>query len=396
MGFLLRILATLVCFTALCALNAGAATPTPAPTPTPTPTPTPLPPVTVLAPTFSVSPAPPGAPGAAAVRDGLRDALNGTFQYAAVEQDAPPANGDMLVTVIRLDGSTNPHVYLDLTDISMPSGSTVVHTSVDVTGRNAPFVTQADVLSALKPATVVRTTHPNVVIINDGLQDIGRTAGTSFSGTAYFEARLQQELAYLGWAAMPISEFLAGSQSTNVALSTSNEDAFKAACVLDRGLRAAVYQLNYEESVNPLWGTQNGSAVAVVRLVRCGESISTAKAFPLSAKAKDFGNSGLLNLQYFNLANWLLTAGRKNPAYRGFLGTTGTIASSLMPSIPLTSAETQAVGTSARKSACTVAMLLYGQEVAYRQLQQRGIAQFHDICQQALDELNKQTAGSTP
>jgi hypothetical protein len=286
--------------------------------------------------------------------------------------DSLPASGFVVRDVIRVEtpgpvaspsggvtATPGPtHFYADITVTTADLQTLVNKGSVDITGRqdNDQLLDESEVLPLLEAAP--HHANASVVLINEGPPD-SRTENTAFNGPAYVEARLVAELARQKVDAMSISDYLSQSSSGGNVTVVGTDAAFASACALDSSLTALRYIVQYSETTNPLFGTQNGTARLDAHIQRCTDTFATSRLVGANGNARNLGNSGLLFLQYFNLINFGLSSIRKDPGSHGFFGTSGAIVSGILPSAANTAAEARSVGETAKRIACTYSLYLY-------------------------------------
>lgn len=306
-------------------------------------------------------------PDAQTIQNQIVSTINALGIYSAESGSTFKDEGYVVIPRLNITGTSDfRSMLLTLTVLQMPKIISLQTKTYDVKAAvqaysqkisTVPFVSAIELNSLLSANVTPPLIPADVVFINDGLPD-SKTAQSTFSGPAYYEARLHQDLQIHRLLGIGIGQYLNSPGNTGaLAIFSSNDEALNAACAKNPDIVAIRYSLDYEETKNPVWGSQNGTATIVTRLQRCGEPPTTE--YPIVANAHNIGSGALLSPQYFELANWLLSSARKNPNYRGFLGTQGGIAATLLPVAPDTAAEARAVGDTARKSACLASYYYY-------------------------------------
>jgi len=320
-----------------------------------------VPTVYVWTPQYTGS-APAGAPSAKEVQDDLSGILNFSKNYKAVESDVTPVSGTILRTIIAAPATSKDSYQVAFTVADAATLQRISGQTLNFLSADKPYYFQASqILALFSPHPMVA--HANVVLIDDSPTDT-QTSATAFNGPSFTEARLKEELAAYGIIALPIASFLgstalAGTTAQgNPLVVTDADTAFNTACTMDPNIYGVRYVIQYAESRNPLFGFLNGHAQLNVHVQNCTTTYANAKALATTGDAHFLGNTGLLNPQYFALFNWALTRGRLNPSYRGFLGTGGIVASSLLPNVPDTSAQSTAVGKAAANISCAIALII--------------------------------------
>lgn len=190
-----------------------------------------------------------------------------------------------------------------------------------------------------------------IIVINEGTRD-SQTAGTSFSGPAYTDARLIAQLLELQYPAVTATEFIGAPSTSTGTVATTVDDLARQICNIDPSVTLLRYRVIYDQTTNPLFSTQNATSTIYARAQRCGAQEENWPAYRETTLTRTFGNQGKIIPLYFGLANFVLSSGRNNQYYRGILGKGGAIATSLLPDAPSTSAEAMAVGFSADRVAC--------------------------------------------
>jgi hypothetical protein len=355
--------------------------PTPTPTPKPTPTATPTPAGTTVAvivptlvsgsdkPTDAIVGKDPGVPKNAdaktrafdLVQKNIKDALRlSGFSVVDASFLSPPQF--TIVPTLRFsdaDSSKRKKQTAILTllvrghDLAQVGTAHSYDISDKVLSDSTLTVNQVvDILEA--PAAARRA---SLVVINEGPRDT-QTAGTSFSGPAFSEARFIAQLLELNFRAVTAAEFLGApsSSTAGTAVATTVDDLAKQICGIDPTVTMLRYNVIYDQTSNPLFSTQNATSTVYARAEKCGIAEKDWPAYRQTTLGRTFGNQGKLLPIYFGFANFLLSSGRNNKSFLGVLGKGGPIATSLLPDVASTSAQAIAVGYAADRVACQYAI----------------------------------------
>jgi hypothetical protein len=358
--------------------TAGAATPSPTPTPTPKPTPTQAQTTVAVVGTSRV-------PGSASPLPALVSDDPNVSKGADAQTRAFDLVDKNIKDILRLSGFS----VVDASYISPPQ-FTIVPTlrfgepdaskkkqtavltllvrghdlaqigtahSYDISDKviTDSTLTVAQVADILQGPVAAR--RASLIVINEGPRD-AQTAGTSFSGPAYAEARFIAQLLELHFRAVTAAEFLGApsSSSAGTAVATTVDDLAKQICGVDPTVTMLRYNVIYDQTTNPLFSTQNATSTIYARAQTCDTPEREWPAYRETTLTRTFGNQGKVIPLYFGLANFLLSSGRNNKYYRGVLGKGGVIATSLLPDVSATAAESIAVGYAADRVACEYAL----------------------------------------